>query len=187
MNRILVAAAALLAMGAIAAWGAPLATASPTDPYGDPCKLLTDGEVRSVFPDAKPGVRDRRLEQAGGDIASCVWATARGGFTVSLTPSKEPVAQEIREWSLLMVDPMGDKPGLGNKIRYEKVQGVGEGALAVMEAPAAITASSPGIAFLFARRGDYGLVLASQELPVRERSEALAALTKLGRAAMARM
>src|SRR4051794_35642131 len=71
MNRIVVSIAVFLAIGAIAgvrAAGPPLATASPTDPYGDPCKLLTDSEVRSVFPDAKPGVRDRRLEQAGGDI-----------------------------------------------------------------------------------------------------------------------
>ena len=40
-------------------------------PKGDPCKLLTDDEVRRAFPEAKAGQRERNNEQYG--IAACVW------------------------------------------------------------------------------------------------------------------
>ncbi len=160
--------------------------AAGKDPFGNPCALLTDSEVRKFFPDAKPAARDTRFEQAGGDIASCEWATPGGGFTASLTRNSQPLPKEIREWSMLMVNPMGDQPRAGDKIRYEQVAGIGDAAMAVLEAPNAILPRTPGIAFLIARRGDRELILASQELPRRDRAAALKALTELGRAAMAR-
>ena len=162
------------------------AIAAGKDPLGNPCALLTDAEVRRVFPDARPAARDTRFEQAGGDIASCVWQTSRGGFTASITRNAQPLGNEIREWSLLMVNPMGDQPRAGDKIRYEQVAGVGDAAMAVLEAPNAILPRTPGIAFLIARRGDRELILASQELPGRERAGGLAALAELAHAAMKR-
>ena len=79
-----------------AAGAAPLASAAaaPID-ANSPCRLLTDSEVRAVFPDAKSGVPERTREEYG--IRACVWDTPAGQFAVQVWASKGgSVDNEIR-------------------------------------------------------------------------------------------
>lgn len=154
-----------------------------TDP-DSPCRLLTDAEVRAVFPNAGPGERERTREQYG--IAACVWSGDFGRFVAQTWEAKGNTAeQEARGLSNGFVDPLN--PAAGNSVRYESVAGVGEQASAIVESQDTQRGILTDIAMLVARKDGQMLVLMSDDLTHRDRSEALAKLQSLARSAAARL
>jgi hypothetical protein len=156
------------------------AAASP----GDTCSLLTTAEVASVIPGAKSPERDKSREQYG--ISACIWDTPRGRLVVQTWKSQpSAVDNEARGLAEGFVDPL--KPGAKNNVRFEKIDGVGEQALAVVEIEDAKRGILNDVAMLVGQRGDQIVVLLSNDLARSERSSALAGLKKLGAAAAKRL
>ncbi len=162
---------------------APSVAASAQVEADSPCRLLTDAQVRAVFPGAKSGVPERSREEYG--IKACVWETDGGRFVVQTWTAKGSVDNEIRGLASGFVDPINS--AAQNNVRYETVEGVGEQAMAVLETQDQKRGILADAALLIARRGNRILELQSQELPHRTRAVALQALTTLGREAVARM
>lgn len=170
---------------AAAAGSSPPATASAVDAGtavepDSPCRLLTDAEVRAVFPGAKAGQPERSREEYG--IKACEWSPDSGRFLAEVWKAKGGSADnEIRGLAAGFVDPVN--PGAANNIRYEPIAGVGEQAFAVIETRDAQRGILDDIAMLVARKNDRILVLLSDDLAHRDRAAALQALTALGREA----
>ena len=169
---------------------APLASASPTPmsaapvEANSPCRLLTDAEVRAVFPGAKSGVPERSREEYG--IKACVWDMDTDRFVLQTWASKGGNADnEIRGLASGFVDPLN--AGAQNNVRYETIAGIGEQAMAMVETQDEKRGILSDAALLVAQHGNRILELQSQELPHRTRAAALQALTTLGREAVARM
>ncbi|MGH8164257.1 MAG: DUF3558 family protein, partial [Rhodanobacteraceae bacterium] len=60
-----------------------------------PCRLLTDAEVRAVFPGAKAGQPERSREEYG--IKACQWSPDSGRFLAEVWKAKNSTADnEIR-------------------------------------------------------------------------------------------
>jgi hypothetical protein len=158
--------------------------ASAAATAGDPCSLLTTGEVAAVIPGAKSPKRDKSREQYG--ISACIWDTP-GGRLVVQTWKSEPnaVENEARGLSAGFVDPLN--AGAKNNVRFEKIDGVGEQALAVVEVEDAKRGILNDVAMLVGQRGDQVLVLLSNDLARAERSSALTGLKKLGANAAKRL
>jgi hypothetical protein len=158
--------------------------ASATSTPGDPCSLLSTAEVASVIPGAKSPERDKSREEYG--ISACIWDTPQGRFAVQ-TWEGEPnaVENEARGLAQGFVDPL--KPGAMNNVRFEKIDGVGERALAVVEIQDAKRGLLTDVAMLVSQRGDQILVMFSNDLARTERSAALGGLKKLGTAAAKRL
>lgn len=149
-----------------------------------PCRLLTDAEVRAVFPDAKTGKRNRSREEYG--ISACQWSGAHGDFVAEVWKAKGSSADnEIRGLMGGFVDPR--MAAAEKNVRYESVSGVGDQACAVVEIEDEQRGVLSNVALLVARRGDQILALSSPELPHRERGAALRALRELGRVAARRL
>lgn len=153
-------------------------------PAGHPCGLLTDAEVRRVFPNAARGKPDPRLEKHG--IDTCVWDHPGGLFSAQIEKT-EPAApeSEIRSRASGSVDPV-NRAARGN-VRYETLAGVGDRAIAVVERADAQRGILSDMALLVVRRGGRQVVFMSTQLAERDRAAALAALTELGRAAAGRL
>ena len=150
----------------------------------DPCRLLTDSEVRSMFADAKPGVRERSREEYG--IRACVWDTATGQFALQLWNAKSSnVDNEIRGLASGFLDPVN--PAAQNNVRYESIAGVGEHAMAMVETQDEKRGILSNAALLVAQHGNQILELQSSDLPHSERATALKTLTTLGRTALDRL
>jgi hypothetical protein len=148
-----------------------------------PCRLLTDAEVRAVFPGAKSGVPERSREEYG--IKACEWDMDTDRFVVQRWAAKGSVDNEIRGLASGFVEPFNS--AAGNNVRYETIAGVGEQAMAVVETQDQKRGILSDAALLVAKRGNEILELQSQQLPHRTRADALQALTTLGREASARM
>ena len=159
-------------------------TSSPAVAADGPCRLLTDAEVRVVFPDAHAGKRDRSREQYG--IRTCVWDGDRSRFAVEVWSAKPgSVENEIRGLASGFIDPV--KPGAVNNVRFEPIAGVGDQAFAVLETRDAARGILGDAAVLVTQRGDQVVVLQSNDLARRERGAALKALAALGRSAVGRL
>ncbi len=164
--------------------GAASSSAAVKLPKGDPCKVLTDADVRKVFPDAKSGQRERRNEQYG--MTACQWDYPGGRFGVQISIEKPgTVRDEIRGISIGIVDPL--KPGAGSNVRYETIKGVGDEAMAFVEPADAKRGILSDSACLITQRGDQQVMLMSDSLAKRDRAEALKKLEELGRAAVGRL
>ena len=180
--------AGLMASGCSSADGTEPHVASDapalSGPATDPCGLLTDAEVRKVFPDAERGRLDRRLEAHG--IVSCLWDHPGGQFIAQFFKG-EPAAveDEIRSRASGFVDPV--KPGARANVRYETLAGVGDRAVAAIERADNQTGILSDFALLVVRRGNRQVAFQSTQLAARERAAALEALEGLGRAAAKRM
>jgi hypothetical protein len=153
-------------------------------PAMDPCKLLTDSEIRKAFPDAKAGKADHSLEEHG--IVSCLWDHPGGRFAVQVYEGEQgTIENEIRGMSLMFLDPL--KPGAGQNVRYETIKDVGDQARAIVETADEKKGFLTDSAVLVAQRKGLQLVLMSTQLPRRDRSSALKILEDLGRAAAKRL
>jgi hypothetical protein len=150
----------------------------------DPCRLLTTAEVRGVFPEAKPGVRERTREKYG--ITACVWDTPTGKFVLQLwTADANSLDDEIRGLSSGFIDPTNS--AARDNVRFETIAGVGEAATAVVETRNEQKGILNDVAMLMSQRGTQILDVASSDLPRGDRAVALQALTNLAKLADARM
>lgn len=158
-------------------------TADAAEP-AHPCSLLTVSEISSVVAGAKPALRDETREKYG--ISACEWKTARGRVGLE-TYKSDPnaVENEIRGLAEGFVDPL--RPGVKNNIRIEKVDGVGEKAMAIVETEDKKRGILTTVAMLVTQRGDTIVIVGSDELARMDRTKALAGLQKLGAAAVKRL
>jgi hypothetical protein len=161
----------------------PSAEAAQAATGEGPCGLLTNDEVRRVFPDARNGTLDRRNEKHG--ILNCEWAHRGGRFIIIAGEEYQSPAEEARGWVDSFVDPTnGSAP---NRVRFETIAGVGDAAVAVVERADKAKGFVQNGAYIVVRRGPRQVMLASPDLAMRERPAAIAALTELGRAAAGRL
>lgn len=150
----------------------------------DPCRLLTDAEVRKVFADAKPARLDRSREKLG--VYTCVWDHPGGRFFAQQhTGELEPFTVEGRGLIDGFIDPV--KPGAEKAVRFENVKGVGDRAMVVIEKRDPARGILNDIAQLVTQRGSQQVILFSSQLPQRDRAAAMKALEELGRAAAQRL
>lgn len=174
---------------AVAGGSNPSATASVIDASttvdpDSPCRLLTDAEVRSVFPGAKASQPERSREEYG--IKACEWSDDGGRFMAEIWNAKDSTAEsEIKGLAEGFIDPVN--PGAASNVRYEPIAGVGEQAFAVVENRDAQRGILDDVALLVARKNDRILVLLSDDLAHRDRAVALRSLTDLGSAAAKRL
>src|SRR5579875_2072321 len=152
---------ALKIRDAIMAHTAPGAAPAKTALSGDdPCRLLSDAEVRRAFPGAASGKRNRDTDIL--DIATCEWALAPGRLAVQRMQG-EPV------------------------IRSERIGGLGDEAVAMVELTDPKRGILHSIAVIAIRRGHQQVAVTTDSLDQHSRADALAVLTRLGRAAAARL
>lgn len=162
-----------------------LGTTSSTTAQGEgPCALLTTAEVQQSFPGTKPGRVDRSQEKRG--IVSCLWDYPTGRLQIidgkEITESPR---EEAEGWTLVFLDPLrGDAP---RNVRYEKLTGVGDEAVAVVEREDKTKGFMQNGAILVVRRGKRQISVMSTDLARRERPEALRILTDLGKAIAKRL
>lgn len=162
------------------AGNSPGAMAEPDSP----CRLLTDVEVRAVFPGVKAGQPERSREEYG--IKACQWSADSGRFVAEVWKAKDSTADnEIHGLAEGFIDPTNSSAA--NNVRYEPIAGVGEQAFAVIETQDAKRGILADIAMMVARKGDRILVLLSDDLAHRDRASALRSLTDLGSAAAKRL
>ena len=163
---------------------AGIAYAQPKEPPGDACKLLTDAEVRVVFPNAKPAKRDTSVDKYG--IASCIWEHPGGRFAVQLMKAAAKIDDEMRGRLSGNLDPLKPR-GANDAVRIVTVSDVGDAARAFVEPTDQKRGVVQGVAMLIAQRSGNQIILMSDQLPERERGAALKALEDLGRAAVKRL
>lgn len=151
---------------------------------GDACGLLRDAEVRQVFAGAGSAERNDAVE-AGG-IAQCGWKSPTGRIDVQWTHGTD---QKVRDWmeTVVEVATNGERTAEQAGIRLEPVRGIGDEAMVMIERVDAARGIVHPRAVLGLRRGEQVVLLMSEELAERDRADALAALTRLGRAAAGRL
>ena len=161
--------------------GSPPAASTEPD---SPCRLLTDAEVRVVFPGAKAGQPERSREEYG--IKACQWSADGGRFVAEVWKAKGGTADnEIHGLAEGFIDPTD--PAAANNVRYESIAGVGDQAFAVIETQDNKRGILSDAALLVARKDNRILVLLSDDLAHRDRAAALRALTTLGSASTGRL
>lgn len=189
MKRRVTCLTALTAVIALAACDKPAngeTAAAAAEPAGaGACRLLQLGEVKEVFAGAKRGEVDTSREQYG--ISACEWMTDNGLFVAQYWKNEDATTAQNEASGLVLgaVDPL--KPSARNAVRYETIQGVGEQAVAVIEAEDAARGVLSDFAMLVAQRGDHILVLIAPQLARVDRAKALAGLQSLGQAAAKRL
>lgn len=164
---------------------APAAPSAQTAVAAGPCRLLTDAEVRSVFPGAQAGKPERTREQYG--IQACVWDTPSGSFALQRWTADpgESADKELRGLATGILDPL--KSTARTAVRFEVLAGIGEQATALVERKDDTRGVLSDAAILVAKKGNWFLELQSVDLARAERTVALQALGKLGRLATERL
>lgn len=180
------AGACLLALIVTGLVGNGVAQSSTKVPSGEPCAVVPFSDVEKAFPGAKPGVRDKRIEKYG--ITECVWKDGGGAilFGVQEFYGNSSAMEEAKSLGQAMV--AGDAAN-ANNVRYEVLKGVGLGneAVAFVEAADAKRGIVSEGAMLALHRGERSLFLTSPALPARNRDEALKTLEMLGKIAAKRL
>lgn len=104
--------------------------ASSTEPVDNPCDLLTDAEIRGVFPKAQSGKRNTESLQYGLD--RCAWETPTGQIGVEVSKVEAAAFEnELRAELQGAVDPRVQ--GALDQIRFRPVPDIGDHAIAVLE------------------------------------------------------
>jgi len=167
--------------------GSGAAAKAPEEPLAkvDPCTLLTDAEARRFFPKAKAGERERTREKYG--ITACLWDHPADRLGLQLTLGAKPGSsrEEAEGISIGFIDPL--KPGARPDIRYEKIDGVGSEAVAVVEKADEKRGILSDAAYLYTQRGDVQLMVMAVDLARGDRGAALKTLQEIGRAAAGRL
>jgi hypothetical protein len=168
-----------------AAQAARPATSPPAGTAAEgPCALLTTAEVQRAFAGAKPAKLDRSLVSSG--ILRCAWEYPGGRFgIIDGTEEADPVRTEAQTWTLGFIDPLNRDAS--RHVRYERLTGVGDEAIAVVERADPAKGFVANGAFLVVRRGARQITMMDAALAARDRPAALAALQELGKAAAKRM
>ena len=162
---------------------------SPVDaatvPTDDPCKLLTDAEVRKAFPGTASGKREHGLDEHG--IMTCLWDTPSDRFVVQTFKSGSgSVEEELRSRLLGSVDP--SMPGAADRVRYETIAGVGDQAMLVVEKADPQRGILADTAVLVTQRaGRKAVLFSGHSLTSGDRAAALKTLETLGRSVAKRL
>jgi len=145
----------------------------------DPCSLLSDDEVSKVFPGSAAGKRNHSLE--GHGILTCAWETPTDRFVVQVFAARSgSVEDELRSRISGSIDPT--IAGVGSRVRYEKIGGIGDDAMLALEKADPNGGILADTAVLVTQRGDRRAVLfTGSSLAGRERASALEAFETLGR------
>lgn len=161
--------------------------AAPAEEPADPnsvCRLLTNAEVRAVFPAAGRGEPERTREKYG--ISACVWSGDFGRAGLQTWKAEGRSADdEARGMAAGFIDPLS-RAAAGN-VRYETVHGVGEQAVAVVETADPQRGILSDVAMMMVRKDDQIIMLIADDLARRDRAQAVAALGSLGAAAAGRL
>lgn len=154
-------------------------------PKVDPCTLLTHAEARQHFPKAKAAERERTREKYG--ITACLWDHPAGRLVIQLTLGAKPGSsnEEAQGLAIGFVDPL--KRGADREIRYERIDGVGAEAVAVVEKSDKARGILSDAAYLYTQRGDVQLLVAAVDLARGDRTAALKTLRELGKLAAGRL
>ncbi|HUQ11998.1 MAG TPA: hypothetical protein VM146_16905 [Steroidobacteraceae bacterium] len=158
-----------------------MATAQPNP--DDPCSLLTDGEVRAVFPGAQSGKRDHRQDEYG--MATCIWELRTNQFGVQIFDSTTSADGEARGRMLGFLDPL--KPALREQLAYDTVAGLGDEATAVAVKGDEQRGIFNDANLLVVRRGKKMLVLSTLRLVDDSTDASKRALQALAKASVARL
>lgn len=160
----------------------PAAKAIPT---GNPCEILSTGDVQKAFPGAKAGERSTRLEQYG--ITECAWKGPKGQVVMAAqeSMSKGTVKEDIMGMAQGFTDPM--KANALNNVRFETFSDLGYPAMGFVEKADPARSILGDGAMLIMRNGERTISLGSGELPQRDRSAALKVLDELGKVAAKRL
>lgn len=155
-------------------------------PSGDPCTVVPLAEVQKAFPGAKPGERSTRKEKYG--LTECTWKDGSGVlvFGVQEFYGSDSAMEETKSLGQAMVE---GKTANARNVRYEILSGVGLGneAVALVEARDDKRGIVSEGAMLTLHRGDRTLWLTSPTLPQRDRAAALKTFEALGRIAAKRL
>jgi hypothetical protein len=152
------------------------------------CGLLTLAEIRRVLPEASRAVRNDNLASQG--IAACSWygsgkAPVLDVSVWDVSGADDTPEENARTLAMGLADPL--RAGAQEKVRIQKVAGVGEDAAAVVEkADDAQGILSTGALLSLQKNGRIATV-ASSDIAVNERSKALDQLATLGKAIAARL
>jgi hypothetical protein len=170
--------------GIVAQLGVPLVLAQGVPaPMLDPCKLLTDAEVRKYFPDAKAAVPDHSLDKEG--FLRCRWQFPGGNVGIQIWNGDEgSIDDDLRGLSDGFTDPL--KPGAGQNVRIEIIQGIGDAAKAIVEKRDTSKGFLSDMAVLITQRKGIRLEVGGHVLLKYDRLAALKVLEELGRAAVKR-
>ncbi len=181
-----ISVAGLLALIVAGHVGSAAAQAPEKVPSGDPCTVVPLSDVQKAFPGAKPGERTRSKEKYG--ITECAWKDSSGVtvFGVQEFYGSDSAMDETQSFGQAMV---GGNMANARNLRYEILTGVGLGneAVAFVEAADAKRGIVSSGAMLTLHRGERTLWLTSPTLPARDRAAALKTLETLGRIAVKRL
>ncbi|WP_139202982.1 hypothetical protein [Pseudoxanthomonas sp. GM95] len=167
-----------------AASAAPIAEAPTTPPDGEVCALLSDAEVRAVFPSAGAGKAENTRAKYG--IKACTWDGTFGRFAVQLMPADQVDANRtMRSMADGFIDPL--RADAKQHVRFEPLQGLGADATAVLEPMDAAKGITTEVAMLAAVKGQTTLMILSDGLAGGDRTQGLATLQALGQKAYARL
>jgi hypothetical protein len=163
-----------------------LVSAHAVDAQGsDPCALLSAAEVQQAFPGSKPGRADRALEKSG--ILRCEWVLPMGRMVLISGGDDEsdtPI-DEAKTMMTAFVDPL--RADAERHVRFEKLPGVGDAAIAVVEREDKAKGITQNGALLVVKRGKRQIVVITDDLARRERADALKVLSDLGKAIAKRL
>ena len=166
--------------GAIApsASGESTTAARPSGPVDNACDLLTDAEVRQVFPKAASGKRNTESLQYGLD--RCAWETPTGQIGVEVSKGEpDRLEYNLRGELQGAVDPRVN--GALDRIKFHKVDGIGDHAIAVLEKADVQGGIYADITLLAIQRGHRMAVLMLQERSRNAPAPTLENLQDLGR------
>jgi hypothetical protein len=150
----------------------------------DPCTLLTTAEVQQAFPGATAGRLDRELEKYG--LLRCEWKYPGGRLIlIAGADGPDPLMDEAQGMTQTFLDPL--RADAGRHVRYEKLSGVGDEAIAVVERVDKAKGFMQDGAILVVQRGTRQVSMLSSDLARRERADALRVLSDLGKAIAKRM
>jgi hypothetical protein len=163
---------------------ASASVAASTVPADNACNLLTDAEVRGVFPQATAGKRNIDSLQYGLD--RCAWQEPTGQIGVEVSKIEASAFEnELRGDLTGFVDPRIN--GAIDNIHFQNIPGIGDKAIAVLEKADAKRGIYTDIALLAIQRGHRMAVLMARDvspdapLPTRE------SLVELGRKLASRL
>lgn len=107
-----------------------VAATAPTGPIDKTCALLTDTEVRGVFPQAASGRRNTDSLPYG--IDRCAWEAPTGQIGLEVSRGEAAAfEEELRGQLQGFVDPRIQ--GAVDRIRFQSVPELGDHAIAVLE------------------------------------------------------
>jgi hypothetical protein len=155
-------------------------------PSGNPCTVVPIPDLQRAFPGVKPGERATRMEKYG--MTECEWKDGSGVvvFVIQEFYGRDTAMDEAQTLGMTMVQ--GNTANARN-VKYEVLTGVGLGneAVALVEARDAKRGIVTDGAMLVLHRGERTLFLTSSLLPKRDRAAALKTFEVLGKVAATRL